>query len=51
MSAINARKAAYMMFEAGLCINMVQHGIDTIEQPSAGLYGVNDVMIFIRKVK
>jgi hypothetical protein len=45
--AVNARKAALMMFEAGLGLNVVQTGIYDIPQPSKGYYYITDICDFI----
>ena len=47
--AISAHKAAYIMFEAGLGLNIVQTGIYDIKQPSKGYYYISDVLSFIKE--
>lgn len=49
--AINGRKAAYLMLEAGLGENVVQNGIYEIKQPVKGYYYPSDVFKYIKAHK
>lgn len=49
--AVSARNAAYIMFEAGLSVELVQIGIDTIRQPVKGYYYPDDVYKYAERAE
>ena len=46
--AINARSAAYLMFDNELSIAQTQKGLLTINQPVKGYYYPKDINVYIK---
>jgi hypothetical protein len=47
--AVSKKKAAYLMLDEGLDIEVVKRGLDTIKEVASGLMLAKDVFEFIRK--